>query len=81
MDFTAKKPWLVDRNEEQVNFEGQAIATKVLFEEFWSEDWFAGGYLWKWFVSHNKVGGENDNQFTPQNKPVEAIIKEFYKVN
>ena len=79
MDFTAKKPWLVDRNEEQVNFEGQAIATQVVFEEFWSEDWFAGGYVWKWFVNHDKVGGAADNRFTPQNKKAEEVIRDHFK--
>ncbi|MRI01799.1 glycoside hydrolase [Kriegella sp. EG-1] len=81
MDFTAKKPWLVDRNEDQVNFEGQAIATKVLFDEFWSEDWFAGGYVWKWFVNHDKVGGATDNRFTPQNKKAEEVIRNHFKSN
>ncbi|NNK76131.1 MAG: glycoside hydrolase, partial [Maribacter sp.] len=81
MDFTAKKPWLVDRNEENVNLEGQVNAKKAIFEEFWSEDWFAGGYVWKWFIHHDKAGGGNDNRFTPQNKPAQLVIRDFYKMN
>lgn len=81
MDFTAKKPWLVDRNDENVNLEGQVNAKRAIFEEFWKEDWFAGGYVWKWFVHHDRVGGSTDNRFTPQNKPAQEIIKEFYKKN
>ncbi|MBT8313834.1 MAG: glycoside hydrolase TIM-barrel-like domain-containing protein, partial [Maribacter sp.] len=69
MDYTAKKPWLVDRNDEKVNLEGQVNAKKAIFEEFWNEDWFAGGYVWKWFIHHDQAGGGNDNRFTPQNKP------------
>ncbi|RLD64698.1 MAG: glycoside hydrolase, partial [Bacteroidetes bacterium] len=53
----------------------------ALFEEFWKEDWFAGGFLWKWFVNYNEVGGVENNMFTPQNKPVENIIREYYKIN
>jgi len=79
MDYAAKKPWLVDRNDENVNLEAQANATQALFNEFWKEDWFAGGYIWKWFIWHDKVGGENDNRFTPQNKPAETTLKEWYK--
>src|SRR5690606_36827146 len=45
MDYTGKKPWLVDRNEEKVNLKAQADATQVLFDEFWDEDWFAGGFV------------------------------------
>lgn len=79
MDYTAKKPWLVDRNEEQVNLEGQVNAKQAIFEEFWGEDWFAGGFVWKWFLNHDRAGGEQDNRFTPQNKPAEEIIRMFYK--
>nr|WP_304608076.1 glycoside hydrolase TIM-barrel-like domain-containing protein [Lentiprolixibacter aurantiacus] len=79
MDYTAKKPWLVDRTEEAVNLEGQVNAKKAIFEEFWSEDWFAGGFIWKWFIHHDRAGGNQDNRFTPQNKPAEEIIRLFYK--
>ncbi|MGB5821397.1 MAG: glycoside hydrolase [Saonia sp.] len=78
MDYTAKKPWLVDRNEMNVNFEGQVNAKKAIFEEFWKEDWFAGGFVWKWFIHHEKVGGAKDNRFTPQNKPAEEVLQYFY---
>lgn len=81
MNYTAKKPWLVDRNEEAVNLEGQVNAKKAIFEEFWTEDWFAGGFVWKWFINHEKAGGGSDNRFTPQNKPAEEIIKLFYLSN
>lgn len=78
MDYTAKKPWLIDRADQKINLEGQANAKTALFEEFWNEDWFAGGFVWKWFIHHNEVGGINDNRFTPQNKPAEEVIKLFY---
>lgn len=80
MDYTAKKPWLVDRNEENVNLLGQVNAKKAIFEEFWGEDWFAGGYVWKWFIAHEKAGGGNDNRFTPQNKPAQEVIRDFYRM-
>ncbi|MFK5974129.1 MAG: glycoside hydrolase [Flavobacteriaceae bacterium] len=81
MDFTAKKPWLVDRIDKKVNLKGQVNAKKAIFEEFWKEDWFAGGYVWKWFVHHDRAGGSADNRFTPQNKPAQEVIKEFYRKN
>ncbi len=80
MDYTAKKPWLVDRNEEKVNLVAQVNAKKAIFSEFWSEDWFAGGYVWKWFIHHDKSGGKTDNRFTPQNKPAQQVIADFYKI-
>ncbi len=81
MDFTAKKPWLVDRDVDNVNLEAQVNATKAIMDEFWNEEWFAGGYVWKWFIEHQRAGGANDNQFTPQNKPAEAVIGQYYKRN
>ncbi len=80
MDYTAKKPWLVDREEEGVNLEGQVNAKKALFESFWDEDWFAGGFVWKWFINHHNSGGPKDNRFTPQNKPAQEVIRTFYRI-
>lgn len=80
MDFTAKKPWLVDRTEEGVNLQAQVNAKKAIFQEFWSEDWFAGGYVWKWFIQHETSGGNADNRFTPQNKPAQKVIESQYKL-
>lgn len=81
MDYTGKEPWVSDHTLKSLNFEGQSNATQALFEEFWNEEWFAGGFIWKWFHAYDRVGGENDNQFTPQNKPVEEVIALFYKTN
>lgn len=77
-NYIGKEPWNVDYSIKAVNLEAQANATKALFETFWGEDWFAGGFIWKWFVDHDDVGGENDSRFTPQNKPAEQIITEYY---
>ena len=79
MDFTAKKPWLVDRNQERVNLKAQANAKTALFEEFWGEPWFVGGFVWKWFIHHPVSGGPMDNRFTPQNKPAEQVIRTYYQ--
>jgi len=79
VDYTGKEPWNSDRNITTVNLEGQSNATQAIFEEFWNESWFVGGFLWKWFHNHEQVGGLNNSRFTPQNKPVEEIIKKQYK--
>jgi Glycoside Hydrolase Family 113 len=81
VDFTGKEPWKSDRDITQVNLEAQTNATKALFEEFWNEDWFAGGFIWKWYHNHHSAGGENNTRFTPQNKPVEDVVREAYLTN
>lgn len=78
MDYSGKEPWNSDHTIKSINQEAQVNTTKALFETFWTEEWFAGGFVWKWFHNHQDVGGRNNNQFTPQNKPVEAVIKTYY---
>ena len=78
VDFTGKEPWKSDRSMNSVNLEAQINTTEALFQEFWCEDWFVGGFIWKWFHNYEHSGGANNSQFTPQNKPVEAIIKEHF---
>lgn len=78
IDYAGRAPWTVDRVDKQVNLEAQAVLTQALFEEFWQEDWFAGGFVWKWFHDHENVGGKDNNRFTPQNKPAEQVLKSFY---
>ncbi|MFH6767841.1 glycoside hydrolase TIM-barrel-like domain-containing protein [Gaetbulibacter aquiaggeris] len=81
VDFNAKQPWRSDGYLDEVNLKAQTNATKAFFDAFWNENWVAGGFIWKWFHNHDKSGGKEDNQFTPQNKPVEFIIKEIYSNN
>ena len=78
VDYSGKEPWRSDRSMNQVNLEAQANTTKALFETFWREEWFAGGFVWKWFHNHEKAGGEFNSRFTPQNKPAEIVIKNFF---
>ena len=78
VDYTGKEPWKSDRSMTVVNLEGQTNTTKALFETFWKEDWFAGGFIWKWFHDYENSGGEQNSRFTPQNKPVEEVIKVYY---
>lgn len=78
VDFSGKAPWKSDKSMNQVNLDAQTITTKALFDSFWNEDWFAGGFIWKWYHNHENAGGLDNSRFTPQNKPVEDIIKMQY---
>lgn len=81
VDYNAKEPWNYDRNSGEVNLQNQVNGLKVIHQQFWKEEWFAGGFLWKWFYKHDKVGGEKNNMFTPQNKPAEATIRVLHQQN
>ena len=78
VDFNGKKPWDSKRLKGAVNLDAQANALQAIHNQFWKEEWFAGGFVWKWFLSHDKVGGEKNNRFTPQNKPAEELIRKLY---
>lgn len=78
IDFAAKEPWDSSREINSNNNQLQANALEALYAEFWFESWFSGGFLWKWHHDHELAGGLENNQFTPQNKPAETIVKTFY---
>ncbi len=79
VDYTAAKPWDIDYNKTAVNLQGQVNAIQVLFDELWQEEWFAGGFVWKWFIDYEVSGGNMNSRFTPQNKPAENVIRQVYK--
>ena len=78
VDFAGKKPWESNHIKGSVNLEAQTNGLQAIHNQFWKEDWFAGGFIWKWFHKHTEVGGKKNNRFTPQNKPAEELIKKIY---
>ncbi len=82
MDKTAWKQWELEddwRCKGECNLEVQCNAYDALYRVFWDQPWFAGGFIWKWYDNHTGAGGSNNNDYTPQNKPVESIIKSVYQ--
>lgn len=79
VDYTGKEPWDSKRFKGAVNLNAQTNGLQALYNQFWKESWFVGGFVWKWFHRHSKVGGSNNNRFTPQNKPAQALIKKLYR--
>jgi hypothetical protein len=77
-DYAAKEPWDSSRQDKVLNNELQVNALDALYQQFWMENWFAGGFLWKWHQEHQQSGGSKDDQFTPQNKPAEQLVKDVY---
>ena len=81
MDYAGKEPWDSNHLLPSINLQAQSNLLAGLYQEIWKEPWFAGGFLWKWFIAYERAGGNTDNQFTPQNKPAEQIIKQAYELN
>ncbi|MFQ5602651.1 MAG: hypothetical protein ACE5HS_05230 [bacterium] len=60
-----------------VNLEHQALAYQAIFESFWDKEWFYGFYWWKW-PTYLEDGGEYHNGFTPNGKPAEKVVQQWY---
>ena len=56
----------------------QKNALEAVFNQFWNEKWFAGGFLWKWYDNKNE-GGINDTDYTVQNKPAQKMVADWFK--
>jgi len=61
----------------ELDLELQVNCYRALLETFWDRPWFYGAYWWYWGV-HPKMGGPSNRSFTPQNKPAQETIKEWY---
>ncbi|MFC1631347.1 hypothetical protein ACFL1I_00070 [Candidatus Omnitrophota bacterium] len=60
-----------------VDLQLQADCYQALLETFYEQPWFYGVYWWYWGVNP-KMGGELHRGFTPQNKPAQEVIRQWY---
>ena len=74
----AWRSWEKENQPVVTNHDGQAIAYEALFKTFWQENWFAGGFAWKWYPSFRRMDPTNNNDWTPQNKKAQEVMKAFY---
>ncbi len=72
--------WEIEKYGRVTNEELQGIAYQALFDTFWSEPWFAGGFWWKWHFG-NRYLETRPTSFTPQGKKAEKVITDFYGKN
>ena len=86
VDGCAYKNWELEnrRTEIPVNQKAQANAISALFEVFWMEEWWGGGFLWKWYPDYRGEGQMRRARFraadyTPQGKIAEEILKDWFK--
>jgi hypothetical protein len=75
----AVKPWDYSEEGEQ-DEKAQQIALKALYNVFWEDENYIGGFLWKWYPNHQDAGGPKNKMFTVQNKQAEKTVKEVYSM-
>ena len=61
-----------------VDLDAQARSYRAVFETMQHADWLRGIYWWKW-PSYLEYGGNRDNDFTPNNKPAEDVVRQWYQ--
>ncbi|MEO5910551.1 MAG: hypothetical protein ABIP95_06660 [Pelobium sp.] len=78
MDQSAWRSWEMEYQERPLNMLAQANAYEALFKTFWKENWFAGGFAWKWYSSFHRMDPKNNHDWTPQNKKAQEIMKIYF---
>lgn len=80
VDGCAGKTWELEKQRHALplNHTAQVNAFEALYTTWWQEDQWAGGFIWKWFPEGQGHEGQVDKDYTPQNKPSEAVVKRWY---
>lgn len=80
IDKCAGRQWLLPDDYQykgNANMTAQLNAYAVMFATWWKCDFFAGGFLWKWY-GEEEAGGADNNDYTPQQKVSASLIKKIY---
>ncbi|WP_139828064.1 glycoside hydrolase family 113 [Marivirga sericea] len=78
IDYNTMGHWKLSKDSLSVNFDNQKIAFRALYQTLNQEDWWVGGFIWKWHLTRNGLHRRTVKAFTPQNKPaIETITSAF----
>jgi hypothetical protein len=81
IDYNTMGHWKLSKDSLSVNFQNQSIAFEALFESFHSEDWWAGGFIWKWHLDRTGLHRRAIKAYTPQDKPALQTIQSAYELS
>ncbi len=77
VDAATGNHWEVEKSLESVNFQLQADAYEATFQVLSNENWWVGGFFWKWHLALSS-SDRHKTEWTPQNKPAEKVIAKWY---
>ncbi len=80
IDGCAGKTWELEKSRTSIpsNELAQSNALEALYESFCDEDYWIGGFLWKWYPHKiREKFGKHD--YTPQGKMSESTISKWFK--
>ena len=80
VDGCAGKTWELEPRVKTlpINQQAQANAVRALHEVFSPEDYWAGGFIWKWFPEMQGHEGYPARDYTPQGKLAEQVLRECF---
>lgn len=68
--------WPSAEHQESISDTIQAIAYEAFFKKCWDKKWMEGVYFWKWYPHGGRRNTAVD--FTPQGKPAEGVMKDWF---
>lgn len=81
VDSCAHKTWELEKKRRQLNEneQAQANALEALFQIFYDEPAWAGGFLWKWYAHESRRATYRAKDYTPQRKLAAQTLKKWYE--
>ena len=81
VDGCAGKTWELEKriHSLKINEQAQANALDALYASFWEQDFWAGGFMWKWFPEGMGHEGYIERDYTPQDKKAIHIVKKWFE--
>lgn len=67
-------------SEMTVDLQEQRDCYEAAFQALWNRSWFYGFYWWTWIHDPQK-GGPDDPNHTPQNKPAQDVVTNWYSLD
>ncbi len=81
VDNCGWRNWELEKGIEsrKINQQAQANCLEAMHQVFQKKDWWAGGFLWKWFPEGQGHEGYFERDYTPQGKLSEKVLADFFK--
>lgn len=80
VDGCAGKVWEVEKNLAtlKVNHTAQSNSYEALWSALHKKQFWAGGFIWKWFPEGMGHEGYPEKDYTPQDKPAERVLQKWF---
>ena len=81
VDGCAGNTWELEKKVHPLNIneQAQANAIEALYTVFWEEDFWAGGFMWKWFPEGQGHEGYIERDYTPQDKISIQVMQTWFE--